>query len=135
MRPKDELELVQALRKEVLPDLISAELSNSHYDAVSFQENVIVELKCRRRHYNRLMIERIRYDRLLAIAGQEGMGCLYIVSSPKGVWLFDLVGMPEPKWSKKTLANKTTWATNRVMIEKEVGYLSIYSGTNITHLL
>lgn len=135
MRPKDELDLVRDLRKEYLPDLISADTFNSHYDAISFKENVIVELKCRKKHYKRLMIERIRYERLLAIAAQEATGCLYIVSSPEGTWAFDLLAIAQPKWGKMRLPNKSTWVTGRKMVDKEVGYLSVDDGTNITHLL
>jgi hypothetical protein len=135
MRPSDELNLVRLLRKEYIPDLTSAEKSNSFYDAISFQVNAIVELKCRRSHYDNLMLEKIRYERLLTIATREDMGCLYIVSSPKGVWSFDLIGIPEPTWKTKSLPSKTAWTKNRKMIDKEVGYLSVDDGTNITHLL
>lgn len=135
MRPSDELNLVRLLRKEYIPDLTSAEKSNSHYDAISFQMNTIVELKCRKSHYDNLMLEKIRYERLLTIAARENMGCLYIVSSPQGVWSFDLLSINEPIWKTKSLPSKTAWSKNRKMIDKKVGYLSIYEGTNITHLL
>jgi hypothetical protein len=123
------------LRKQYIPDLTPIKPDNSNYDAISFAHNTIVELKCRRRHYQQFMIEKVRYDRLMKIALIEQMGCLYIVSSPSGVWSFDLMAMVEPEWSKKILPKKSTWSTGNKMMEKEVGYWDVNDGLNITHLL
>ena len=135
MRPSDELKLVSMLRKQYIPDLTPIKPDNSHYDAISFAHNAIVELKCRRRHYQRFMIEKVRYDRLMTIALSEQMGCLYIVSSPSGVWSFDLMAMAEPEWGKRSLPKKSTWSAGNKMMEKEVGYWDVNDGLNITHLL
>ncbi len=106
----------------------------SKYDCYSISYNADIELKCRNRHYNDLVIEKIKYDALVARASMFGTVPVYINSTPIGVWSFRLTELPEPSWEERRMP-KTTHFSNNNMIVKVVGYYNISLGKNITDLL
>ena len=137
MRYKNEKDLYNALQKHLIPDLLSYKKSNSTYDCFSEDLNMQIELKCRRRHYDDLMIERSKWDRLLRESGKNGTRPIYLNSTPKGVWAFDLDHLERANglvWSFKTLPVKTQWDKGQTK-RKEVSYIHISMGKNITDML
>jgi len=90
MRYSNEKELYNALRQQLIPDLLSYKTQYSTYDCFSEDLNMQIELKCRRRHYDDLMIERSKWDRLLQESKANDTRSIYLNSTPNGVWAFDL---------------------------------------------
>ena len=106
----------------------------SKYDCYSLSYNADIELKCRNVHYDDLVIEKIKYDALIARAAMFGTRPIYINSTPLGVWSFRLDELSEPAWEERRMP-KTTYFANNNMIVKVVGYYNISLGKNITDLL
>lgn len=137
MRYKNEKDLYNALQKHLIPDLLSYKKSNSTYDCFSEDLNMQIELKCRRRHYDDLMIERGKWDRLLKESNSNGTRSIYLNSTPEGVWAFDLNHLERANglvWSFKTLPVKTQWDKGQTK-RKEVSYIHISMGKDITDML
>jgi len=124
---KEEL-LFKFLKEEYYPDLelLSYEVYSGH-DAISDDEEVFVELKCRNTHYDNLMIEKIKYDHMISIASALNYGALYICETPKGIWQFNLLKTP-PKWEERDDLPATTSFINTNRVTKTVGYLNINQG-------
>ena len=83
-----------------------------------------IELKCRRTHYDHLLIEKKKWDYLADIRARTGARTLYINSTPYGVYQFDLGAINAPEWVSRPLPDKTDFA-NRGTILKECGFLPI----------
>ena len=131
---KYERELFKLIKERLAPDLELSEHQMSKYDCYSISYNADIELKCRNRHYNDLVIEKIKYDALVARASMFGTVPVYINSTPTGVWSFRLTELPEPSWEERRMP-KTTHFSDNNMIVKVVGYYNISQGKDITDLL
>lgn len=70
------------------------------------------------------MIERKKWDYLAEIRARTGARTLYINSTPKGVYEFDLGAINEPEWVLQSLPDKTDFAGAK-KITKFVGYLEL----------
>ena len=119
-----EEELFNLLKKRVVRDLRKVDDEFSNYDCISDESTAYIELKCRKTHYNYLMIERYKYDRLFEQAMQINYNPIYINSTPKGVWAFNL-NYVQPLWCMQDNLPKTTEFENKEKVTKEVGYLNI----------
>ena len=115
-----EVELFEALKAEY-PDLTPLSATDR---ADGITHNAYLELKCRRTHYDTLMIERHKWDYLADIRARTGARTLYINSTPQGVYQFDLGAINEPEWQLKALPDKTDFA-NSGKVEKLCGFLDI----------
>lgn len=104
------------------PDLQKSENTYDHFDCTSAEKNLFIELKCRATHYPDLLIEQIKYRRLINEAGT--LTPYYINSTPEGVYAFDLSRVPEPAWSEKWMPITTEFADTR-KIMKLVGFLHL----------
>ena len=83
-----------------------------------------IEMKCRRTHYDRLLIEKKKWDYLADIRARTGSRTLYINATPKGIYQFDLGALAEPEWVLKVLPAKTDYANGHTL-EKLCGFLDI----------
>jgi hypothetical protein len=83
-----------------------------------------IELKCRRTHYETLIIEKKKWDYLADIRARTGAKTLYINSTPKGIYQFDLGAVIEPQWDLKRLPITTDFA-NKATNERLAGFLDI----------
>ena len=131
---RKEVELFEALKESMIPDLKESEFAMSKYDCYSERHKIDIELKCRYTHYENLLIEKIKYDALMERSKIFGYRPVYINSTPDGVWVFRIDDIPEPAWSKRGMP-KTTEFKNRNFIPKDVGYYNISLGVNISDLL
>ena len=86
--------------------------------------NSYIELKCRRTHYDTLMIEKKKWDYLADIRARTGAKTLYINSTPRGVYQWDLGAVMEPEWALKRLPITTDFA-NKATNERLAGFLDI----------
>ena len=129
-----EQQLFEALKNSFIPDLEKSENPMARYDCYSLSHNIDIELKCRRKHYDDLLIEKKKYDALLLRASNFGTDPVYINSTPSGVWVFRLTVVPEPEWETRGMP-KTSEFRQRQFIDKIVGYYNVVKGTEITDKL
>lgn len=130
----EEAQLFELLKQHIIPDLLPSKIKTSRYDCYSVEHNVDIELKCRKKHYDDLVIEKKKYDALIERAVSFGTHPVYINSTPKGVWAFRLQELDEPVWEERGMP-KTSEFKQRQFITKVVGYYNIFKGKDITDLL
>lgn len=122
-----ELELFAWIKWSYFPDLERSTDQYSSFDCVTKQGKMYIELKCRKTHYDNLLIEKVKFDRLSQKAWEFGYIACYINSTPEGIWAFDLAKHKYIKWFTKDLP-ATTEFNNIDTIEKTVGYLNVNRG-------
>ena len=83
-----------------------------------------IELKCRRTHYDRLLIEKKKWDYLADIRARTGAKTLYINATPQGIYQFDLGALIEPEWVLKSLPITTDF-NNKAHSERLCGFFDI----------
>lgn len=124
-----EKELFSLLKHNLYEDLVLvSEDMYSAVDCFSESQSAYIELKCRKTHYDKLMIEKLKYDRLVSEANQVGMTPLYICHTPLGIWEFNL-DLLSIDWEDRDDLPATTDFADKRRITKTVGYLSIDRGT------
>lgn len=128
-----EQQLFNFLKANFISDLKPTKKLTSIHDCYSIEYNLDVELKCRRKHYDDLIIEKKKYKSLMDRCRDFGTIPVYINSTPKGVWGFYLQNL-EIKWEHKNLPKKTDFADRRT-ISKEIGYLKVSEGVDLVLLL
>jgi len=124
----NENKLYNLLKENLIPDLEQTDQFNPA-DATSSKYNLSIELKCRSNHYSTFLIEKKKYDNLIL-----NPKCRYIVSTPLGIFSFNLKKIKEPVWFEQWLPN-TYHFHKPELILKEVGYLHINQSKNITNQL
>ena len=114
--------------KSIIPDLQNRH-SLSYRDGYSPKYDLSIELKCRKEHYKLLLIEKIKWDKLI-----EHPNVRYINSTPIGIYSFNLKTIDAPEWFNKMLPAQTEFA-NKEMVNKKIGLLNIEQAKEITKLL
>ena len=104
-------------------DLVKARKQLSKWDCYSPFQKHRIELKCRKKHYDNLIIEKIKYDALIKKCNDNLDIPIYINSTPKGIFIWNLFNFV-PIWQKKQL-RKTTYFSNNNEIEKEIAMLNV----------
>lgn len=118
-----ELELFTYLKTNHYPDLSKSDNQYSTFDCKSLLSNEYIELKCRKIHYNELMIEKSKYERILKLSNTNRFQPVYINSTPSGIYKFYLTKQ-KIDWENK-LCPTTTQFGNIDKIIKEIGLISI----------
>lgn len=126
-----ESELFDLLKNGFIPDLQKSEDQFSRWDCISHKLRYRIELKCRKTHYDTLMLERDKYFALILSYVETGYKPLYINSTPKGVYVFDLSDL-NPEWTTDTRMPKTTDFENNNRVEKTYTLLEIKNAKKIT---
>lgn len=122
-----EEQLIELLKNKLFPDIIKIEFQFDSFDCIT--SNYYIELKCRTEHYPTMFIEKIKYDKLI-----QQINSIYITSTPKGIYLFELNKIMEPVWYPKMLP-QTSFFNQKNYIEKLVGELPISKALEITQIL
>lgn len=122
-KPK-ETALFDHLKSLYIKDLSWSKDCYSHHDCYSEDLKCDIELKCRNKHYDDLVIEKFKYDKLIARANKYSTIPVYICQTPKGIYGFNLSKLDEPDWFMKGMP-KTSHFSQRQFIDKEVGMLHI----------
>jgi hypothetical protein len=112
------------LREGLYPDLVKSEGIYDAYDCISRQAGHYIELKCRATHYPTLLIEEMKYRKLITQAAERDLVPYYINSTPLGIYSFDLMDLPEPVWYVQYLP-ATTEFEKIGKVDKLVGYLPV----------
>jgi hypothetical protein len=120
---KNEKKLFDFLKEVYISDLEWSEDSYGCYDCYSVEYLLDIELKCRNKHYDDLIIEKSKYDRLIKRASQYNTKPFYINETPKGVYVFNL-DKTSLDWSERNLP-KTSHFKERVFVPKLIGYLNV----------
>ena len=95
------------------------------------QEDIWIEAKCRQEHYPTLFIEKIKYDKLISKKNSW-----YLNSTPQGIYVFVLQEMEEPYWIERKMMRSKFFSTDKDIITKVVGELSIKKASfQLEHLL
>lgn len=123
--------MFEYLKANFLPDLEYSQLGEfSPYDCYSLEKKCELELKYRHKHYDELLIEKIKYDKLMARAVAHGTEAVYVSETPDGVFAFNLSKLAEPKWFTKKLPATSNF-DRREWIDKEVAVLHIRNAKRI----
>lgn len=105
------------------PDLVMAKNKMSRWDCYSPSTYHRVELKCRTKHYDTLVLEKKKYDAMLEVCTKNLDLPMYICSTPKGVYRYNLFQI-KPNWESGYF-KKTTNFSNNNYIPKMVTMLPI----------
>jgi len=120
----NELVLFDFLKFNLYPDLERAPGIYDAFDCTSAKAGHFIELKCRQTHYSTLLIEQMKYRKLMEQAYHRELLPFYINSTPLGIYSFDLTEIDEPQWHTHQMPT-TTEFDNVDKVEKVVGYLPI----------
>lgn len=119
-----EIDLFLYLLDNKYPDLQKSEGIYDSFDCISLYGGAYIELKCRNTHYPTLLIEEMKYRKLITQAAERNLTPFYINSTPEGIYSFDLMDVPEPEWFTHRMPATTEFSRNS-KIDKLVGYLPI----------
>lgn len=122
----NEHELFEWLRSNVYVDLQNCVHPTSSWDCFSEVKKHRIELKCRDKHYPKLLIEKKKYDKVVAECAERNEVPVYINSTPEGVYAFDMRNH-NGIWEIKSMP-QTTQFSNRNRVPKEIGYFYIDEG-------
>ena len=124
-----ELELFEILRKNFLPDLKKSDKQFSRFDCESSAAKLHIELKCRRTHYEDLLIEKKKFDAIVERADEIGFAPCYINSTPQGIYAFNLHQV-QVTWENHPMPATTDFG-NAQLVEKAVGFLPIAQAVHL----
>ena len=122
-----EQNLFDYLKESLYPDLTKSEGIYDSFDCISVQAGHYIELKCRYTHYDTLLIEEMKYRKLITQAAERDLIPFYINSTPNGVFSFDLMDLAEPEWVSHWMPATTEFSRSN-KVSKLVGYLPIEEG-------
>ena len=118
-----ESDLFEWLSKNYYNLLVDTSKNFSKSDCYDIETKNRIELKCRAMHYDKLIIEKPKYQYLIKESKKFGDIPIYINSTPKGIYLFELKDL-KLEWFKKPLP-KTTDFENNNYISKEIATINI----------
>ena len=122
--------LFNYLKENYFPDLERSTGRYDKWDCYSPSTKTRIELKCRRKHYSNLILEKIKYVDMIQRYVEEDEKPVYINSTPNGIFAFDLRNI-KPVWiTDKRLPHETNF--ERITpIEKTYTLLNIEEGKKI----
>lgn len=125
-----EQELFDWLKANKFPDLVHSPDTFDGFDCTTEEHKLFIELKCRRTHYDELLIEKMKYDFLLEESAKLGLAPWYINWTPQGIWAFNLLDLSNIQWAEKWLPSTTEFA-NKNNKMKLVGFIHTDQGFKI----
>ena len=124
-----EKELFEWLSINHYKSLVNSKNPISRWDCYDIETQNRIELKCRRKHYSTLILEKSKYDALIKESAKNLDIPIYINSTPEGIYFFNLNKI-EVKWYFKSLP-ATTEFKKRIWIKKEITELEITKGIKL----
>lgn len=119
--------LFEWLKEKVYYDLLTSRNQMSRWDCYSPYYKHRIELKCRRTHYDTLLLEKKKYDAMIAETSKHLDIPMYINSTPQGIYAFNL-GELVPIWEEKMLRETTDFGRYN-QINKQVMFIKISEST------
>ena len=123
MQNWNEKNLFEWLSKNHYKTLVNSKNPISRWDCYDIETQNRIELKCRRKHYSTLILEKSKYDAMLLESNKNLDIPIYINSTPEGVYLFNLNEI-DIKWFTKSLP-ATTEFKKRIWVKKEITELQV----------
>jgi hypothetical protein len=122
--------LFNYLKENYFPDLERSTGRYDKWDCYSPSTKTRIELKCRRKHYPNLILEKIKYVDMVKRYVEQDEKPIYINSTPNGIYAFDLRNI-KPVWiTDKRLPHETNF--ERITpIEKTYTLINIEQGKRI----
>jgi len=129
----NESDLIKLLNTNEEYNFVPMDDKFSRYDAFDTENGVMLEIKCRNKHYDDTLIEKLKYDWNKEYAKDNDLEFIYAVSMPTKeghkIYLFDPINMEKDdeydfKWHTKKLPANTEFRGSN-WIDKEVGYLHV----------
>ena len=126
----NESTLFNYLKENYFPDLERSTARYEKWDCYSPSTKTRIELKCRKKHYPNLILEKIKYVDMIKRYVEKDEKPVYINSTPNGIYAFDLRNI-KPNWiTDKRLPHETNF--ERITpIEKTYTLLNIEEGKKI----
>ena len=118
-----EQELFNYIKGWYLSDLEKSADQYDNYDCTSELYRLHIELKCRSKHYDELILERDKYYALTRKANKLGFTAFYVNSTPKGIYAFNL-NKTKVTWTVKKLPAKTEFDSEG-QVDKTVALLPV----------
>jgi hypothetical protein len=122
--------LFDYLKNKYWNDLKLSTEEYSSWDCFSYSTKTRIELKCRKKHYKELMIEKQKYYYLVKKYIETNEIPLYINSTPEGIFVFDLRTI-DPIWVTNKQMPKTTEFNTITKVEKTYGLININQAKKI----
>ena len=97
-----EAELFNYIKERYLEDLVKSQHPYEYHDCTSTLYRLHIELKCRHKHYEDLIIEKDKYEALVQQAERLGFTPFYVNATPEGIYAFNLRKITV-KWVTKKL--------------------------------
>jgi len=119
-----EIDLFNWLKENVYPDLVKAKNPMSRWDCYSPCSGHRLELKCRKKHYSTMLLEKKKYNAMQSECMKHLDIPMYFNSTPEGVFSWNLNKI-DPIWEVNFKNPATTQFNNNNKISKEVSYLEI----------
>ena len=119
-----EIDLFNWLKENVYPDLVKAKNPMSRWDCYSPCSNHRLELKCRKKHYSTMLLEKKKYNAMQFECMKHLDIPMYFNSTPEGIFSWNLNKI-DPIWEINFKNPATTQFNNNNKISKEVSYLAI----------
>ena len=119
--------LFEWLKDKVYYDLLTSKNQMSRWDCYSPYYKHRIELKCRRTHYDTLLLEKKKYDAMIAETSKHLDIPMYINSTPEGVYAFNLSQLV-PVWEEKRLRETTDFGRYN-QINKQVMFINVAEST------
>lgn len=126
MRLKEEEALFSFLQG-LIPDLQWAPDAYADYDCLTRAKKCLLELKCRKSHYDKLLIEKFKHEAIVKAAERLKYTPVYVCSTPKGIWGFNLSDL-KFEWEKRKMPWHTEYKASKDKVDKEVGFLDVSKG-------
>ena len=123
MRNYKEKDLFDWLSNNYYLSLVNSKNPISRWDCYDIDTRHRIELKCRRKHYDTLILEKSKYDAMIKESEKNLDIPIYINSTPKGIYLFNLYQIDQ-NWFTKSLP-ATTEFKKRIWVKKEITELNI----------
>ena len=118
-----EKDLFDYLKNQIYPYLVMSLSPISRWDCYSPSRKHRIELKCRKTHYDDLVIEKGKFDAMIEKANENFDIPIYINSTPKGIFSWNLFFV-YPEWFYKELPKTTDFSDNN-KITKEIAMLPV----------
>jgi hypothetical protein len=119
-----EKDLFNWLKENIYPDLVEAKNKMSRWDCYSPAASHRLELKCRKKHYPTMLLEKKKYNAMRYECERHFDTPMYYNSTPEGIFSWNL-NLIQPIWETNFKNPATTQFGNTQRIEKEVSYLEI----------
>jgi len=122
----NEQDLFLWLKENIYKDLVKSKNPMSRWDCYSPQFKHRIELKCRTRHFNEMLLEKKKFDAMLSECEKHLDIPIYVNSTPRGIYFWNLLKV-EPIWETNSKNPASTHFSTRHKVSKEVSYLYIES--------